>query len=261
MKSIYRFETKIDNFVDETINKKDESGADIRVLEKVNKPIVKTYLVSKPTISINQEAELYYESVVSECMKRGIMSQLQMRKRFLNDGGILSDEQKKQYNDLWDKLFQLKAEFNKLNEKPDENKEKISSISNETTNTLIQLQDFEEKNGGSIYDHTAENIARNRTAMWLSLHLAYQELDKNKYQPFFGAGKYEDKLKKYEEMEKNEVPEEYELIKKFLLVTSLYYFGKAEKQEDFDEILKIKDSKEKISKEKDEQTLATETNE
>lgn len=249
MRTIYKFKLNNPKIVDETITKQDADGKEIRVIEKVTKDNFIDYVVAKPTISINQEAELYYESVVSECMKRGIMSQLQMRKRFLNDGGVLSEEQKKQYNDLWEKLFTLKAEFNKLNEKPDENKEKLSEITNETTSVLIELQDFEERNGGSIYDHTAENIARNRTAIWLTLHLAYQDLGNNKYKPVFGEGKFEDKLKKYEEIEKKEDMVDIEMVQRFLLITSLYYYGKASTQEEFDQILDLKDKKDKKIKE------------
>jgi len=242
MKKLYSFTVNTPKEIDEIIEKTNESGEKIKVVEKVKKDNFQNYFISKPSISTNHEMELFYESIVSDCIKRGIMSQVQIKKRLLNDGGVLSDEQKSEYNSLWDKLYSLRADYNKLNDEPEKNKEKMEKINKETTETLVKLQDFEEKHGGSIYEHTAENIARNRTALWLMLHLSHKEIN-GKEIPYFGDGGYVDKFKKYEEIEKEEDEEKNKILEKFLLATSLYYFRGISKQQDFDEIFKMKDLK------------------
>ena len=88
-----------------------------------------------------------------------------------------------------------------------------------------------------------KRIAFDRTVIWWMLFLSYKD-NNGKFEPVFGNGKYEDKLKVYEEFDKREDPFELELIQKLLLGTSLWAFNKiAQKQEDFDEIFKKAEQK------------------
>jgi hypothetical protein len=239
MKKIYEFEVSKDNFIDQEVVKQDAEGKDIRVLEKVNKPITKTYFIAKPTFSIRQSANLYFEGVVAECIKRGIFSSIQLRKRFVDDGGILSQEEQKKHNNLLEQFWVKKSELNKLNEDIIINKEKIEKITEEIDQILSELQVIEEKSGNHLVgQHTAEKIASDRTVIWLTIYLSYQDLGNNKYEPVFGNGTEEDRFKKYEDIDSNEDSFEFELVQKLLLATTLWYFGKAVKQEDFDKILK-----------------------
>jgi hypothetical protein len=242
MKKIYEFKLNSPIKTKEAI-KKEVDGKEIEVLEEVIKDNYLTYFLAKPSIQLIQEAELYYESIFAECVRRGIMSHPQVRKRMLNDGGVLSEEQKKQYNDLWEQFFNKRVELNKLNEKPEDNKEKLIILNKEITDVLIKLQDFEEKNT-TVYDHTAESIAKNRTTLWYMLNLSYQEIN-GKDIAIFGPGTIEDKLKIYDDFDKREDPSEIQLIQKFLLITTLWHFNRAGTKEDFDSILKLKEEKDK----------------
>lgn len=254
MKKLYSFQLNNPIEIDETITKLDENQKEIRVVEKVKKDNYLSYFVATPTISVNQEAELFYESIVAECIKKGIMSLIQLRKRFLNDGGVLSEEQKEEYHKFWDKLFELKAEFNTFNQKPEENKAKLDELTSQTTDILLKLQDFEERNGSTtMYNHTAENIASNRTVIWLTLYLSYQEKN-GKNIPVFGNGSYQDRIKKYEEMEISDNPYDYELLEKLLTIVNLFYFQKAKTKEQFDSMMQIKERKEEIEAEEDKNT-------
>src|SRR5258706_6119781 len=90
--------------------KKDEAGADITVLEKVTESVPQNYILAKPSFTLKQDSTLYYEGIVAECIKRGIFSTIQLRKRFVDDGGILGVSEKKSYEDLWAKLWIKKSE-------------------------------------------------------------------------------------------------------------------------------------------------------
>jgi hypothetical protein len=236
MKHIVKFSVLKEISKDVQVIKQDADGKDITVLEKATEKVPYNYILSKPSFSLKQESTLYYESIVAECIKRGIFSTIQLRKRFVDDGGILGSEEKKVYEGLWSKIWVKKSELNKLNEKPEDNKDEIKTLNDEILSILAELQSIEEKSGNSmLYEHTAEKVASDRTAVWWMLFLSYKD-NNGKFEPVFGNGKFEDRVKKYEELELSDDSFDYEVIQKLLLASTLWAFGKAEKQEEFDEI-------------------------
>ena len=240
MKKIFQFKVTQDNITEEVVIKKQEDGTEIKVLEKVNKPIEKTYFIGKPSLNVKQELGLYYESVVAECIKRGIFSVVQLRKRFIDDGGILAQVEKKRSEDLWASLWEKKAELAKLNEDPIKNADALKELDETILDILKNLQTIEEKSGvTNLYDHTAEKIASDRSTIWLMLFCSYRDLGNDKQEPVFFGNSYEEKLKKYEELENKEDSSSFELAQKLYLSAQLYYLGKAEKQEDFDNIFRM----------------------
>jgi hypothetical protein len=234
MKEIYRFELLKEVEKEEPQIQKNDKGEDIKVLVKVKSYSPLTYFIARPSFSLKQESNLYYESVVAECIKRGILSTIQLRKRFVDDGGLLGSEEKKTYDSLFMNLWERKAELNKLNEEPDKNQDAIKELNKTILSILNNLQSIEERSGNSlIYEHTAEKIAGDRTTIWWMLNLAYQDLDNNKFKPVFGDGKFEDKFRVYEQMDEKADLFELELVQKLLLVTSLWCYGGAKTPEDF----------------------------
>ena len=69
---------------------------------------------------------------------------------------------------------------------------------------MSKIQTFENQAGNTLYQHTAENIARDRTAFWWMLQLSYKDLGDNKYEPVFGKGDEESKFKVYDKLEEDE---------------------------------------------------------
>ncbi len=249
MKKIYSFSINKDNFVDEIVTKVDADGKESKIVEKINKPTAKTYFIAKPSFTLKQESNLYYESVVAECIKKGIYTSIQLRKRFIDDGGILSLQEKKHYETLWNDLWTKKSEINQLNEKSEENKDAIKLVNDAILKILSDLQTIEEKSGNNLlYEHTAEKIASDRTVLWLTLNLAYEDLGNDKQSPFFGKGNFDERIKKYEEIEMDGESELYELTQKLFLVASLWYYGKAQTVEEFDKIMLMAENKSVLSR-------------
>ncbi len=239
MKEIYRFILSKEVEKEETQIQKNDKNEDIKVLVKVKTQVPYNYFLAKPSFSLKQESNLYYESVVAECIKRGILSTIQLRKRFVDDGGILGTEEKKTYENLWSNLWERKSELNKLNQDSEINKDAIKECNDTILSILGNLQTIEERSGNSLlYEHTAEKIASDRTSLWWMIQLSYQDLGGGKIKPVFGEGKYEDKVKSYEEMEKNEDPFDIKIIQKLLLVTSLWYYSGLQTQQEFDDKIK-----------------------
>lgn len=225
------------------VTKKDESGADIIALEKVIEKVPQIYLLAKPSISLQQDSILYYESVVAECIKSGIFSTIQMRKRFVDDDGILGVKEKETYSNLLASLWIKKAELNKFNEDAEKFKEEVKATSDAVAKILSDLQTIEERSGNSLmYEHTAEKIASDRTAIWWMLFLSYKD-NNGKFESVFGTGKFNDRMTKYEEIIDREDKLDKNLIDRLLLAATVWAFGKADKQEEFDKIFKDSEDK------------------
>lgn len=227
--------------VDETETSKDEKGNTIQITKKVKKKEPRKFFIIKPGRSLVEDSELFFSSIYWRCVKDyNIQPSMQLQKRLLDDGGVLSIEQKKEYNDLNVKLFEKQAEYQKLNSKSDKTEQEkidVQKLLDETVEIFNNIQLFENKMGSLLYQNTAENIARNRTATWWMLHLSYEELSDGKTKLVFGDGSYQDKLKIYDQIEENEDLFEIEMVKKLLLATSLWYFQKVQNQEEFDVML------------------------
>jgi hypothetical protein len=249
MRILYRFNLSREIESEEIQLSKDADGKEIKTLVKVKKQEPYTFFVAKPGRKLTEDSELFYNSVYWDAVKKGIMPATQLQKRLINDGGVLSDEQSKEYKDAYDKLFSLQSEHRVLNSKTDkteEEKKTVEKLMEEMIEILTKIQNFENKTGSELYQNTAENLSRNRTSLWWTLMLSHEEKD-GKEIPYFGPGSYEDKLKVYDSMEEKEDVFEFEIIKKLLLTTSLWYFGKAQTQEDFDVLLKLGENQDLIN--------------
>lgn len=245
MRKLYSFSLSKAIEVEETQIQKNDKGEEIKVLVKTKKSEKHDYFIKKPGRALTEESELYYNSIYWDAVKRGIMPASQLQKRLLNDGGVLSEEQKKEYDRLYEELFKKQATHNQLKEKTEKTEEEtkeMTKVFGEIVEIISSLQSFETNTQNQLYQNTAENLARNRCALWWTLHLSYEQVG-DKEIPIFGAGDYSAKLKVYDLMEEKEDKYEFELIQKLLLACSLYYFGKAETQEDFDMLLKVSENK------------------
>jgi hypothetical protein len=68
--------------------------------------------------------------------------------------------------------------------------------------------------------------------MWWILFLSYKKEGDN-YTPLFGEGTYEQRIKKYDEIEEGEDEFLKNILTKFAYFVSFWYSGKAAKPEDF----------------------------
>lgn len=234
--------------VEETQIQKNDKGEEIKALVKVKTKKPYNYFIRKPNRSLSESGELFYNKIYWECVNQGIKPSVALQKRYLDDGGVLSEDQKKDYQKLYEDLFTAQAELKQSQEKKnktDVEKKQEEDIFTRVVDLFSSIQTVESQAGNNLYQHTAENISRNRTTIWWMLFLSHQDVDGNMKEVFPGVT-YEDKLKIYDTFEENEDPFEIELIQKLLLITSLWYFGKAETQEDFDIALKLAENKEII---------------
>lgn len=241
MKTMFEF----DIFQEKEIEKVDvsinEKGEEVKVTSKVKTTVPVKLGIKKPTRSLFDEAELFYGVKLSEGIKAGLLTRALLAKRFNNDGGVLSDEEQKEYNELYIEFFNLQNEFQKLSIKEesirsDEEKENIKVVIAKMNEARERLQKYEMAQA-NLFEQTAENRARNKTIMWWVLQLSLIQGDDKKFKELFNEGSYEEKLKRYDEIEESDSNLEKLALQKLLYLISFWYIGRAASQDEFEKLL------------------------
>lgn len=240
MKKLFEFMVPKEVEVEETEISKNEKGEEIKTSKKVKKKEQVKIFLRKPTRALFDEAELFYGVRLSEGIKAGLLTRALLSKRFTNDGGVLSEEEKNVYATLYVALFERQNEFQKLSikdesERTADEKERYKEVIEELTELRTQIQDFESAQA-SLFDQTAENRARNKTILWWVLQLAHGVNEKGEEYPFFGEGSYEDRLRIYDNIEESGSDFDTLVCRKLAYFVSFWYVGRASSQEEFERL-------------------------
>lgn len=243
MKTMFTFDVYHEKEIEKVDISTNEKGEEVKVTSKVKTTVPVKLGIKKPTRSLFDEAELFYGVKLSEGIKAGLLTRALLAKRFNNDGGVLSDEEQKEYNNLYNNFFNLQSEFQKLSMKEEalrnnEEKEALQKVINEMNEARDLLQKYEMAQA-NLFEQTAENRARNKTIMWWVLQLSLIESEDKKLKELFGEGSYEEKLKKYDEIEESEFNIEKIALQKLLYLISFWYIGRAATEEEFSKLLAL----------------------
>jgi len=249
MKTMFEFDIYHEKEIDKVETSINEKGEEVKTTSKVKTTVPVKLAIKKPTRSLFDEAELFYGVRLSEGIKAGLLTRALLAKRFNNDGGVLSDEEQKEYNELYLEFFNLQSEFQKLSIKEesirnDEEKENLKAVVVKMNNARERLQKYEMAQA-NLFEQTAENRARNKTIMWWVLQLSLIQDDDKKLKELFQDGTYEDKLKRYDEIEESESDIEKVAIQKLLYLISFWYIGRAASQDEFEKLLGMTKKEEK----------------
>ena len=239
-KKIYEFIVKKEEEVDK-VETKIEDGKEIKITSKGKEMIGRKFFIKKPTRGLFEEAELFYAVRLSEGIKAGLLTRSLLAKRYSNDGGALSDQDKEKYASFYLKLFEKQNEFQKLSikdksERSKEEQDYFDKLTAEIINIRTEIQDFEIAQA-SLFDQTAENRARNKTILWWILQLSYMIDKDGKEACLFGDGAYEEKLALYDSFEDSQDEWLKSVVKKFAFYISFWYMGRASTQEEFEKLV------------------------
>jgi len=194
MKKLYEFTVTQKRLVKESKTEENEKGHEITTTTEMEKLTDLEFFLKKPTRRLFDDAELYYAVQLSEGIKAGLLTRPLLAKRFNNDGGILSEDEKNEFQELYDEIFENQVEAQVLALKPKdtrttEEEERYTEIKSFLSESRQKLQEFELARS-TLYDQTAENRARNKTIFWWVLNLAHKiekdDEDKKQELPFFG---------------------------------------------------------------------------
>lgn len=249
MKTMFEFDIYQEKEIEKVDVSTNEKGEEVKVTSKVKTTVPVKLGIKKPTRSLFDEAELFYGVRLSEGIKAGLLTRALLAKRFNNDGGVLSDEEQKEYNELYLEFFNLQSEFQKLSIKEEsirteEEKANLKSVVEKMNDARDRLQKYEMAQA-NLFDQTAENRARNKTIMWWVLQLSLIQDDDKKFKELFTEGSYEEKLKKYDEIEESDMVLEKIALQKLLYLISFWYIGRAASQEEFEKLLGMIQKEEK----------------
>jgi len=239
MKKVFTFSVNEKQEVEEK-KEVEVNGEKLTKTEKVTKEVPKTFFIKKPTRILWDDAELYSGSVWSESLKRGMLTEQLLFKRYANEGGVFSDAATQKRKELAGDLSNEKREYQRLEatpEKTEEIKQKIEESLKKIAAIRDELINYERVEQ-SLFQNTAEARARAKTTIWWVLQLAYQEVD-GKETPIFGNGSYEDRLKVFDEFEEKEDPFWTEVIQRFIFYITFYMTGRGKTEADFKEIEKL----------------------
>lgn len=237
------FEFTLSKTAKETVKEtsKNEKGESVVTETEVEKTKMQQVFLRKPNRSLYDEAELFYGVKLSEGIKAGLLTRALLAKRFSNDGGVLSEDEKGRYADLYLKLYESQLDIDRLNglaggEKTDKSAETLDGLMRESADIRRELTDFEMAQS-SLFEQTAENRARNKTILWWMLSLSYLEGEDGESEIVFAGDSFEEKLDAYDELEDSDEEFDVELLRKLVYYVSFWYVGKINTQEEFEKLV------------------------
>lgn len=259
MKSVHKFKVNKEKEVEVSETKTGENGEEITTKKKETQQVPIEFCIKKPTRKTYDEAELFYGVKLSEGIKAGLLTKTQLAKRYDNDGGPFSNDQKQEYSVLLLNLFEKENEVQKfqLNLEgidEEEKKQKLTTGLIELTKLREQMREFEVFHS-SIFDQTAEGRAKNQTVIWWVLFSAHWKEDQDgEFKPVFEGSSFDTKLDSYDIIEEQEDLFWSEVIRKFSYFVGFWYSGKASSEDDFKEVERFYNTSiENIESEQEEQ--------
>jgi hypothetical protein len=241
MKKLFEFTIPkiiVEKVTEESTNDKGEKTTTEKEVTKTENNIV---VLKKPNRGLYDEAELFYGVKLAEGIKAGLLTRALLAKRFSNDGGVMSETDKEQYADLYIRLFEVQNSIERASltpeaERTEEEKEQLVDWVRESAIAREEIQDFEISQA-SLFDQTAENRARTKTILWWVLNLAHFKKGQE-HTPIYEGETFEQKLSSYDILEDDENVFWEELSRKLIYYVSFWYVGKAQTQEDFEQLLR-----------------------
>lgn len=223
IKTLYSFPVILQVETDETITR-EQDGKTITETSKVKRPTTHYIAFKKISRAEREDADVEKSAWHYEYVKKGLMPEAVLLKTYGNVGGILSDDQKKEYLDLRVKMKQkLEEEVFARAHNPDD-KVVLEALSREIIMLRDEIIAFEQEQA-SFFENTAEAKARLKVIQYLILHLSYvRESEDKPWVPFFKGATTSDKLKDYD-LKEESGDELFGLSKVYLEFLAAFVFG------------------------------------
>ncbi len=242
-RTLYEFFIDKEELVDEEQIGTDEAGNPTKTITQVKKVVPVPFCLARPNRQLIDDADLFFNVTVSKGIQAGLLSAALLSKRFSNDGGILSDQEKKDWADKFLERFKKEEEIQKLNlktEKTPEETEQHDSLIKEIASLNRELHAFEFREQ-SLFDITAESRARTRTIIWWVLFLLNKKDKKSReWVSFFDGETLAEKQNSYDELgDEESYPDEKErefiakVVNHAMQAVALWFYGRASKQGEF----------------------------
>jgi hypothetical protein len=194
------------------------------------------FCILKPTRKMKEDGELYYASKLSHFISSGILPKIVWDKIFKDNGGIISETDKKEYSDLFIQLSELRNSINSLSVKLEKDRTeqeqfKIEVLEGQAIEARKRMQELEMAQINA-FENTAEAKARNRTIVWWAATLAAEELEDGAAESLLGVGSVDERLDNYELIVESD---EFltDVFSRINYLITVWYLGSASSFEDF----------------------------
>ena len=181
-----------------------------------------------------------YSIEMSKCVKQGVLTKAMLLNKYTDTGGLMSEKDAKQLNEMYAELGDLQTQFTNLNVKAKkgskEDAEKRSTLTERISNLRRSIAQAE-TNFSALLNHTADTRAQNKVVTWYLLSLTHLEKE-GKLEPFFDGESFEDKRESFYKMEESEDPILELVYDKITAFISFWYFSSAATAEDFADLEK-----------------------
>ena len=248
-KIIYKFTVKAEREVDEdsTVEKKNEETGEVEKItttKKVKKEIPHEIIIHEPSRRQVEDADMEFSVEMSKCIKRGILTKAMLAKKYSDSGGLLSEEDSQSLVRLYRELAEVQNNLARLTSKKnksDEEKAREEKLTDNFTAVRKEIVDLE-TSYQSVFNHTADTKAQNKTILWYMLNLSYIKSGEDDEQPLFAGETAEEKEDAYYQLDESD-DEVYDLAKeKLMTFISFWYFSQNASEQDFQDLEKDIDS-------------------
>jgi len=176
---------------------------------------------------------------MSKCVKEGILTKNMLLNKYSDTGGLMSEAEAKQLNDMYRELGDLQTQLTNLNMKSDtdqKHQDKLKQVSGDVAVLRRNIARVE-TNFSALLNHTADTRAQNKVITWYLLNLVKIE-DNGVLKPFFTGSTFEERKESFYQMEEDESPILSLVYDKLTAFISFWYFSTNSSTEDFEELEK-----------------------
>jgi hypothetical protein len=252
-RELYSFDIEIEEEIEREVTKDVERKNDqgeketIKEISKekvLQKTPVKVFL-KKPTRSQVEDGDMFYSIWLNKFIQMGLLTRAMLAKKQLDVGGSLNEEDKLNYAKLYLKLFEKQQNVIRYSamdsdKMSNDEKERLEKSISELSVIRKDLADFEAAQA-SIFDHTADVKARNKTITWFLLHMAFYtkgDADDAESSALFPGMDYEEKYDSYQELDEDQDAIFSKSIDRLSTIATIWYMSGLQEQGEFEEVLK-----------------------
>jgi hypothetical protein len=201
-------------------------------------------VLKKPTRTQLEDGDMFYSIWLNKYIKMGLLTRAMLAKQHLDVGGSLTEEEKQRYAQLYVRLYEKQQAVQRFglktpSERTNDENERLAKAVEELGVIRKELSDFEAVQA-SMFDHTADIKARNKTITWYLLnltHIVEGDSDDAESAPLFKGETYDDKYESYMELDEQDDPVYMNSIDKLSSLATIWYMSGVSGQEDFDRLL------------------------
>ena len=244
-KTIYKFTVKKEEEVEEETtseveNKETKEKEKVTKTKTVKKEIPYEIRIAQPSRRQVEDADMEFSIEMSKCIKKGILTKAMLAKKYSDSGGLLSEEDSSELIRSYRELAELQNDLGRLmskKKKTEQETKKEGELTDSFAAIRKRIVDLE-TTYQSVFNHTADTKAQNKTILWYMLNLSYVTGPDEKELPLFAGATTEEKEEAYYLLDENE-DEIFDLAReKLMTFISFWYFSQNASDEDVENLEK-----------------------